>query len=273
MAELIDLKKDFNLGNVFLLNTAKELSKILTDNYRIIVKYDHTNTPYYSDNKLNIVFSLSREVHATPKDFNRADVVKIFQNYFMLDNWGYPVHNKKVYPLPLGSFVECNDIILKPIRQRKYDFSFIGQIPHTGTRDKFKRCLDDLIKNTGNKYKYYIKYTNGFNQGLDKREYLELLNDTKISLCPCGAFSHETFRFFEAIMMGSFPAVESLPKLWYYECAPMFFMHWQFLDKNLSTSLNMLNTEDINSQILHMMNYNYNILNPKNLAKILKEKI
>ena len=39
-AEVVDLNKEFHLGNGFTLETVKRLAFLLSDEYRIIVKYD-----------------------------------------------------------------------------------------------------------------------------------------------------------------------------------------------------------------------------------------
>ena len=149
-AELIDLNKEFHLGNKFTLDTAEHLAKILDDKFRVIVKYDQPKKlPYYNDDKLNVVFATSRETHDVPNEFFRDDVFAIFQHYFMLDKWGDPILNPLVYPLPLGTFKDFAVEDIKPLPERKYDFCFIGQIPHTGTRDYFKRNLDRKKKKTG----------------------------------------------------------------------------------------------------------------------------
>ena len=156
-AELIDLNKEFHLGNRFTLDTAQHLAKMLDDRFRVVVKYDQPDDlPYYNDNKLNIVFATSRQTHDVPNEFFRDDVFAIFQHYFMLDKWGYPMHNPLVYPLPLGPFRDLSNLLIKPLPERKYDFSFVGQIPDTGTRDCFKRNLDKLIEEKGDKYKFAL---------------------------------------------------------------------------------------------------------------------
>ena len=84
-AEVVDLNKEFHLGNGFTLETVKRLAFLLSDEYRIIVKYDlGCDMPKYNDDKLNIVFATSRETHDTPNEFHRNDVFLIFQHYFML---------------------------------------------------------------------------------------------------------------------------------------------------------------------------------------------
>ena len=273
-AELVDLNQEFHLGNSFTLETAHELALLLSDKYRVIVKYDlGQEMPHYEDDKLNIIFSTSRETHDIPNEFFREDVLVIFQHYFMLDKWGYPMHNPLVYPLPLGPFRDLSNLLIKPLPERKYDFSFVGQIPDTGTRDCFKRNLDKLIEEKGDKYKFYVKYTDGFSQGLSPEEYLEILGETKISLCPPGANSNETFRFFESIMMGSIPLVEKLPRLWYYERAPHFAVPWRSLDSTLSKVLNFLQSPKSRSVLYTIAEYCTTVLSAKKLANDLKEKV
>ena len=273
-AELVDLNKEFHLGNGFTLETCERLAKLLTDEYRVIVKYDMAqDMPLYSDNKLNVVISTSRETHDAPNEFHREDVLIIFQHYFMLDSWGHPMHNPLVFPLPLGPFNDDKEQIIKPLSERKYDFSFVGQIPDTGTRDCFKRNLDKLIENTDDKFKFFVRYTDGFARGLDAKEYLSILGDSRISLCPQGANSLETFRFFESIMMGAIPLVEILPKLWYYESSPHFKGPWRDLDRTLSRSLNFLQSPNCRQLLYQVGDYCNKVLMPQNLAKYLQTKI
>ena len=68
-AELIDLNKEFHLGNNFTLDTATKFSEMLDDKYRVIVKYDSQSVPEFSDNKLNVLISTSRENHLVPEGF------------------------------------------------------------------------------------------------------------------------------------------------------------------------------------------------------------
>ena len=276
MAQLVDIKKDFDLGNRFLLDTATELASSLGDEYRVVVKYDLQNYTFPTDGKKHILFSLSNETHQFPRYMNEESAFLIFHNYSALDNWGYPVVNPKFFPLPLGTFInniEQNIEEIKPTSEREYDFCFVGQLPSTGTRDKFKRCLDNMLEKTGDKYKYYVKYTEAFGKGLNHQEYVELLNNSKICLCPIGGFSDESFRFFEAIKLGAFPMVERLPRFWYYENAPLFFTRWQFLDNYLEECLNLLNNTDVSVLTKNLSDYHNMILEPDNLSKILKNII
>lgn len=274
-AELIDLNGEFFLGNYFTLEVAENLCDILDDSYRVVVKYGlgEKAMPYFNDDKKNVIISTSRETHETPEEFFRDDVFAIFQHYFMLDEWGYPRYNPLVYPLPLGCFRDPNLEDIIPIPDREYDFCFIGQIPHTGTRDCFKRNLDKLIEETGDKFKYYVKFTDGFSRGLEKEKYFDILGNSKLSLCPQGANSLETFRFFESIAIGSIPVIERLPKFWYYEEAPFFRGIWREMDSCLSKILNFLQTSACRDMLYGVAKYSNEVLNPKMLAQKLKEKL
>ncbi len=275
MAEFVDQKSDYEVGSRFLFDVAKELSLVLDDKYRVVIKYDGADYDF-PDNKRHIFFSTSREIHEPPRYFKDERVSLFFHNYSPLDKWGFPVEDKRLVPMPLGPFVNDMDekvSNIKPFHQREYDFCFVGQLPHTGTRDKFKRCLDRMLEETGDKFKYFIKYTDGFNTGLSHEEYSQLLNNSKVCLCPQGATSNESFRFFEAIKMGSFPMVELLPKFWYYELSPVFFTRWESLDKYLSKTLNFLNSENGRAILNDLVDYNTKVLNPKWLALFFKNLI
>lgn len=267
MAELIDLNKEFDLGNIFTLRVAEKLSQILDSRYRIIVKYDAQDLPEYEDDKLNILISTSRENHQIPEGFFNDNVFLIFQHYHVLDRWDHCLDTPITFPIPLGPFTDVyHDIEIKPLSQRKYDFSFVGQIPHTGTRDSFKRGLDKLVEETGDKFKYRVEFTDGFSQGLDKREYMELLADSRLSLCPGGAHSMETFRFFESMLMGAIPVVDRLPKFWYYEEASFFKGPWNDLDNTLSKSLNFLQTGQCRGLLEGLALYNNKVMDVDGLA-------
>ena len=273
-AELVDLDKEFHLGNGFTLETAGRLCSLLGDEYRVIVKYDRKqDLPVYADNKLNIVIATSRETHDVPNEFFREDVFVIFQHYFMLDPWGYPIHNPLAYPMPLGPFRESKNNIIKPLSERKYDFSFVGQIPDTGSRDCFKRNLDKLIEGSGDKFKFFVKYTDTFAGGLEPEEYLDILSQSKLSLCPQGGHSLETFRFFESIQSGAIPLVEQLPRVWYYDTAPHIKTPWRDLDSTMSKMLNFLQTPSCREILYQVADYCRTVLTPTSLAEHLAEKV
>ena len=158
MAELIDLNNEFHLGNKFTLDVATKFSEMLDDSYRVIVKYDGQDMPKFGNDKFNILISTSRENHQIPEGFFDDNVFLIFQHYHALDRWEHCLDTPLTFPLPLGPFNDLyKDIEIKPLSQREYDFTFVGQIPKTGTRDCFKRGLDKLVEESGDKFKYKIE--------------------------------------------------------------------------------------------------------------------
>lgn len=274
-AELIDINQELT-HNRFTLDTCKALAKILDSSFRVIVKYQGQDLPYYHDDKKNVVICTSRESHDIPQEFYRDDVLIVFQHYYMLDKWGYPIRNPMVSPLPLGTYanIDISEQEIIPIPERKYDFCFMGQIPHTGKRDSFHRHLNKLLQEHKDKYKSFIKITDGFGQGLAHDEYLSVLGNSKLCLCPQGAISDETFRFFESIAMGAVPLVEHLPKLWYYEFAPhMKTRSWNELYPSIAQSLNFMQTPDYRALHHNIAEYVANILTPDRLAPHLKQII
>lgn len=275
MAELVNLHQQFDQGNIYSLEVAQAFADELPDNYRVVIKYDQQDFPKFYDDKLNIEISTSREVHLPPNDLFLDDVHMIFQNYCWNDKFGRAYDTGGlVYPMPIGTFVDFSNMPdPKPMPDRKYDFSFVGQIPHTGTRDCFKRNLDKLMLESGNKFTYKVIYTDGFNQGLDHDKYISLLNDSKIVLCPHGANSPETFRFFESLKMGAIPLVDRLSPFWYNEMAPFARTPWSILDKTLSITLNTINSNMCRDISMKVAEYNMTVLNPVWMGKYLSRVV
>ncbi len=71
----------------------------------------------------------------------------------------------------------------------------------------------------------YIRFTHGFKEGLSAYQYGELLANSKITLCPKGFQSPETFRHIEALRAGSVVVTESLPGTRYYKNAPFILIN------------------------------------------------
>ena len=56
MAQLVDIKKDFDAGNRFLLDTATNLASSLSDDFRVVVKYDLQDYSFPKDDKKNPLY-------------------------------------------------------------------------------------------------------------------------------------------------------------------------------------------------------------------------
>lgn len=227
--EVVNLLVDNAVEREYMTECATLLSRMLKGNFRIVLKHHFQKLPR-PDRKRIVLIDISDEAHSVPQEVNRPDVLIIFQPYYMLDMWEEPWHNPKVKPLPLGVTNGFNPKVT-PIKDREYDFCFLGQIPETGSRHNFKIHLDKLVDK--NKYNGYVKYTESFNTGLNKNDYSKVMSNSKVSLCPPGAISRESFRVFESIKAGCMLALRSLPKLWFYERSIFFPTAWQHLESEL----------------------------------------
>ena len=223
--EVINLLVKNAVERDYMTETVNTLSRMLRDNLVVVLKHHFQRLPTVGRKKI-VLIDISDESHSVPKEVSREDVLIIFQPYYMTNVWDEPWHNPKVKPLPLGVTNNFSAVV-KPIAEREYDFCFSGQIPETGSRHNFKIHLDNLVES--GKYKSFVNYTDSFNSGLSKSEYCELLSNSKVSLCPPGAISKESFRFFESVKAGCMIVFSSMPKLWFYERSVFFPTAWQHL--------------------------------------------
>ncbi|MFU8894413.1 MAG: hypothetical protein ACNA8L_12385, partial [Luteolibacter sp.] len=77
------------------------------------------------------------------------------------------------------------------------------------------RVLDDRFQSS------YIRFTQGFSQGLAAIEYAAMLANTKIAVCPPGFVSHETIRHWEAMRLGCVIISGQLPPNRFYRGSPI----------------------------------------------------
>ena len=74
--------------------------------------------------------------------------------------------------------------------------------------------------------------------------------------------------------MGAFPVVEHMPKVWYYQNAPMFMNKaWVNLDSSIASALNFLQTSNARFMFHKLADYCQNVLTPISLAQNLTNKI
>ncbi len=103
---------------------------------------------------------------------------------------------------PLGSPVGLKEnLVSKPINQRKYTWSFAGQI---------KTSRQAMLKSAERIKGGYAHLTHDWDdpRGLSRKDYAALLSDTVFVLCPRGNCSVECFRLYEALDAGAIPIVE-----------------------------------------------------------------
>jgi hypothetical protein len=146
--------------------------------------------------------------------------------------------------LPIGTF-NALDLPLKPFAQRSTDVFFAGSVAHAPggaaqikarimpkglARQAMLRNVDRLRGRTG--LTVDVRVTHGFREsaGSDAGDYSRALMDSRLALVPRGATT-ETHRFFQALKYGCIVVTDSVPRSWFYECAPMVRLrHWDELE-------------------------------------------
>lgn len=104
--------------------------------------------------------------------------------------------------LPNGYRPETRDILRELGRQEKvYDWSFAGQITH----DRRTECAN-ILRDMPNGQ---LTESAGFGQGLEYREYLKIMSQSKVVACPSGPETPDSFRVYEALEAGCIPVVDS----------------------------------------------------------------
>ena len=230
MCKAINLLEQHSVEYDYIEVMLESASQNLSDEYVIVAKHCWQQLPTFDGKKI-VLIENSNETHGVPREILRDDVHIIFSSYFILDQWGNPIYSHKLLPLPLPHPVaEVNNVT--PINERKYDFSFIGQV-QCGARHNLRLNLEKIQEAKDCPYSYYIHYTDGFGTGIPSEEYLDILDQSKIALCPAGDGSLETFRFFEASRAGCITVSEQLPKLWFYEKSPWVCGRWSSIQTML----------------------------------------
>lgn len=98
---------------------------------------------------------------------------------------------------------------LKPLKDRKYDWVFSGQVNHSLREDMVRNLQGNGVLNA----------RTGFAQG-NRKEHLVLLSECRIAPCPSGTVHPDSFRFAEAIECGCVPVVDT-PSFWYKMGVPV----------------------------------------------------
>ena len=159
-----------------------------------------------------VLFVTSDEHHQyLPKFMDHPNVKMVFKNYYPIGK-----DHPKLRPLPLGYLQRYSARGEKEVRDRPIEYAFSGTVNNSG-REILHNNLIQLKEDGRSKY---IDFYTGWAKGLDMSQYSELMDNTKIALCPHGYVSSETFRYFEAARAGCVILTEKKPDVWYYEDAP-----------------------------------------------------
>lgn len=181
-----------------------------------------------------VLFVTSDEHHQyLPEFVDHPNVKMVFKNYHPTKT-----SHPKLRPLPLGYLQGfCANGEIK-MNERIFDYSFSGTVNNSGR----EILHDSLVKLKNDGRKKYIDFYTGWANGLNMTQYSELMNNTKVALCPHGYISSETFRFFEAARAGCLILSEEKPNFWYYKNAPHLVIHdWTELSVTLDNLLSQPN--------------------------------
>lgn len=207
------------------------LQKHLTDfdSYLFII-YGHNGTKlpisrtFYHPKKVLLWSQGENKLHNI--DAIRDDYKLIITDY-LNDECTIPLHHSTLDYKPID------------ISERLYNMSFVGCLNNNRIRlsslltrlspklltlglfvfkKRMLRFISQLAKvmNAGS----FFQFNADFNKGLGKEDYLYILQQSKISLCPKGWANAETFRFFESMKLGCVVITEQLPNRWFYKNCP-----------------------------------------------------
>ena len=149
--------------------------------------------------------------------------------------------SSNVFPLALGYVKGVDELPAKPIRERKYNVFFRGnlnvsRLPFYKSFSFLRRILPDSLRGKRflikqlirwrSDYSHYfpqsiICFNNSFKSGFTPSEYAGVLVDSKVVLCPAGFSSAECFRHYEAMRAGCVIVSEKLPDNELYTGSPI----------------------------------------------------
>jgi hypothetical protein len=155
------------------------------------------------------------------------------------------VRHNEVHTLPLGYYNQL-DLPIRPIEARGIDVMFAGSVygkqggirrfvhgPKEITRGWMLDALDRLSLRRPD-LNVHVKVNTGFPimpPRAEAESYSETLMNTRICLAPRGT-NVETHRSFEALRAGCVVIVNSLPRRWFYEGAPVIELRdWRTVDR------------------------------------------
>lgn len=172
-----------------------------------------------------------------------------------------------VHAVPLGWYKQV-EVPWVDFDDRPYDASFVGSLVHdlalgNVVKRSVKRALGNPklrsrrellqaareLESDQPSLQLRLEVSGSFHDvGQDAAQaYSELMMASKISLTPRGT-SMETFRFFEALRVGTVPLAEPLPPLWFYEGSPFPVVRsWSALPALIHDVLD----DEVRAQALH----------------------
>lgn len=256
MVNYIDFLPDNNLEKDYFKSIAKEIDLDVT----IVAKNFHDPIEEIEGDK--ILLMNGDEKYTIPCEVSDPSVKMIFKQYAHDDQ------HEKVRPIPLGAIPKDASSLID-IQDRKFDVTFIGQT--TPLRAPFLAEINSFLED--DELNCFFGLYKSFNSGLDFDMYNKILSDTKIAICPHGAFSSETFRFFEAAAHGCVVICPSQPYNWIYESAP--YVHYNESTPSYHESVSAILSEpDMLQQISEgSLKYISDVVSPQNVANYITSEI
>jgi hypothetical protein len=196
--------------------------------YHILSSHDPAVAPASADGR-GVLFFISDESGTPPTHLIDRYAV-IFKAYLRQEMPG-----TNIFPFSIGYAKDIPGRAAKPVLDRHFDVFFSGNL-NSNRRDLYRAAhplLGHLPRPVGLKLlrfastrdlsrgRDYLRFTDGFRQGLPAQEYADLLDDSRIVFCPMGFVSSETFRHAEALRAGAIVVSERLPDTVLYRYSPI----------------------------------------------------
>lgn len=261
-----------NIINEIKESVEQEYLTKIVENISIKLKYDFLFLTWGKKIKANlknktIVFMISDEKHLMPpNEFFNQNIRMVFKNYHPINK----IH-PKVRPLPLGFIKRFSGENRIKIRNRKIDYSFSGA--WNFKRKYLSEAFEQRKKDGRKKYFFIIKNWCGKeNVGLSIKDYSSLLSNSKISLCPPGYSSNESFRTCESAKCGNIIVSEDPYDFWYNRGLPFFKVeNW----KDLSIIDEIFSKEEDELQEISNKTFEWyqNNISPKAVASYIEKEI
>jgi len=180
-----------------------------TDKYRL--------RAYLEKTKQALVILMSDEDSAFDWEFCKLPHVKFWTQYHFRNKEGI---KKRI---PLGVPNRFKNYEVKNL-ERKYSVSFVGQVqnPHR------QQCVE-VIKSIPNSFVHIASGFGGVN-GLEYQDYLDILCQSEIVVCPSGSMCADSFRVYEAIECGALPIADANSPRDYID-----FNYWQQCNFNVAS--------------------------------------
>jgi hypothetical protein len=240
------------------------------------------NLAHFNDKRK--VFILFDEMGRVPHELVQPSSNVVFHAYLSFAENEKQYINLFHYPLGCNSFVPETPSI--PASERKYNVFFSGNL-HIGRKKLFQKLthlpfvplailtriqkfyksqFDDKFSSS------YIRFTNGFSQGLSFSEYAACLSQSKIILSPPGISNLECFRHYEGLRAGCIVLAERLPIKRQYCGSPIFEIgNWSNGFKVIEELL--ADPERLNSVSKNSRDWYLNHFSPKAVAKYILESV